>query len=516
MGLKENLERMQQLSRQAELGGGEDRQKRQRENGRLTARERIAALLDRDSFFELDKFKTHRNADFGMAERKIAGDGVVTGYGMIDGRQVCVFSQDFTVFGGSLSGAFAEKVCKIMDLATKIGCPVIGLNDSGGARIQEGVVSLAGYADIFVRNVLSSGVVPQISAILGPCAGGAVYSPAMTDFIVMVRDTSYMFITGPDVIKATTHEEVTMEALGGADTHSTKSGVCHLEEPDDASALEAIRELLSYLPSNNAEDPPYRTPTDDPNRRDTALDTIVPENPNKPYDMSAVITGVVDDGRWLEIQKDWAQNILIGFARIGGYAVGIVANQPAYLAGCLDIDASSKGARFVRFCDCFNIPLVTFVDVPGFLPGTAQEFGGIIRHGAKLLYAFVEATVPKVTVITRKAYGGAYDVMSSKHVRADFNFAWPTAEIAVMGPDGAVNIIFRNEIQKAKDPVAEKNRLVEEYRRTFANPFKAAELGYIDEVLMPRDTRRRLVSALKALENKRETNPPRKHGNIPL
>ncbi len=516
MGLKENLERMHELSRQAELGGGEDRQKRQRENGRMTARERISFLLDRDSFVELDKFKTHRNSDFGMADRKIAGDGVVTGYGTIDGRQVCVFSQDFTVFGGSLSGAFAEKVCKVMDLATKIGCPVIGLNDSGGARIQEGVVSLAGYADIFVRNVLSSGVVPQISAILGPCAGGAVYSPAMTDFIVMVRDTSYMFITGPDVIKATTHEEVTMEALGGADAHSTKSGVCHLEEPDDASALQTIRDLLSYMPSNNAEDPPFRAPADDPHRRDEALDSIVPENPNKPYDMSEVITRVVDDGHWLEIQKDWAQNILIGFARIGGYAVGIVANQPAYLAGCLDLDASIKGARFVRFCDCFNIPLVTFVDVPGFLPGTTQEFGGIIRHGAKLLYAFVEATVPKVTVITRKAYGGAYDVMSSKHVRADFNFAWPTAEIAVMGPDGAVNIVFRNEIQKAKDPVAEKARLVEEYRQTFANPFKAAELGYIDEVLMPRDTRPRLISSLKALENKRERNPPRKHGNIPL
>jgi propionyl-CoA carboxylase beta chain len=516
MGLKENLERMQELSRQAELGGGEDRQKRQRENGRMTARERVSFLLDRDSFVELDKFKTHRNSDFGMADRKIAGDGVITGYGTIDGRQVCVFSQDFTVFGGSLSGAFAEKVCKVMDLATKIGCPVIGLNDSGGARIQEGVVSLAGYADIFVRNVLSSGVVPQISAILGPCAGGAVYSPAITDFIVMVRDTSFMFITGPDVIKATTHEEVTMEALGGADTHSTKSGVCHLEEPDDASALQTIRELLSYMPSNNAEDPPFRAPTDDPHRRDEALDSIVPENANKPYDMSEVITRVVDDGHWLEIQKDWAQNILVGFARIGGYAVGIVANQPAYLAGCLDIDASIKGARFVRFCDCFNIPLVTFVDVPGFLPGTTQEFGGIIRHGAKLLYAYVEATVPKVTVITRKAYGGAYDVMSSKHVRADFNFAWPTAEIAVMGPDGAVNIVFRNEIQKAKDPVAEKARLVEEYRRTFANPFKAAELGYIDEVLMPRDTRPRLISSLKALENKREKNPPRKHGNIPL
>jgi propionyl-CoA carboxylase beta chain len=516
MGLKENLERIQQMSREAELGGGEDRLKRQRENGRMTARERISFLLDRESFQELDKFKTHRNTDFGMAERKIPGDGVVTGYGTIDGRQVCVFSQDFTVFGGSLSGAFAEKVCKVMDLAAKIGCPVIGLNDSGGARIQEGVVSLAGYADIFVRNVLCSGVVPQISAILGPCAGGAVYSPAMTDFIIMVRDTSYMFITGPDVIKATTHEEVTMQDLGGAEAHSTKSGVCHLEEPDDASALLAIRELLSYMPSNNAEDPPFHTPTDDPGRRAEVLDTIVPENPNRPYDMREVITHVVDDGHWLEIQQDWAQNILIGFARLGGYSVGIVANQPAYLAGCLDIDASIKGARFVRFCDCFNIPLVTLVDVPGFLPGTTQEFGGIIRHGAKLLYAFVEATVPKVTVITRKAYGGAYDVMSSKHVRADFNFAWPTAEIAVMGPEGAVNIVFRNQLQKAADPIAEKGRLVEEYRRTFANPFKAAELGYIDEVLMPHDTRPRLISALKMLENKREKNPPRKHGNIPL
>jgi propionyl-CoA carboxylase beta chain len=516
MGLKENLERIHELTRQAELGGGEDRLKRQRENGRMTARERVSFLLDRDSFVELDKFKTHRNTDFGMADRKMPGDGVVTGYGTIEGRQVCVFSQDFTVFGGSLSGAFAEKVCKVMDLAAKIGCPVIGLNDSGGARIQEGVVSLAGYADIFTRNVLSSGVVPQISAILGPCAGGAVYSPAMTDFIVMVRDTSYMFITGPDVIKATTHEEVTMQDLGGADTHSMKSGVCHLEAADDAEALLTIRELLSYMPANNAEDPPFRAPTDDPNRRDEALDSIVPENPNRPYDMHDVITRVVDDAHWLEIQKDYAQNMVIGFARLGGYPVGIVANQPAYLAGCLDIDASVKGARFVRFCDCFNIPLITFVDVPGFLPGTAQEFGGIIRHGAKLLYAFVEATVPKVTVITRKAYGGAYDVMSSKHVRADFNFAWPSAEIAVMGPDGAVNIIFRNEIQNAKDAVAERTRLVDDYRRTFANPFKAAELGYIDEVLMPRDTRPRLIASLKVLENKREKNPPRKHGNIPL
>jgi propionyl-CoA carboxylase beta chain len=516
MGVKENIERIRQLSRQAELGGGEDRLKKQRAEGRMTARERIDYLLDPDSFVELDKFKTHRGTDFGMGERKIPGDGVVTGYGTIDGRQVCVFSQDFTVFGGSLSGAFAEKVCKVMDLAAKIGCPVIGLNDSGGARIQEGVVSLAGYADIFVRNVLASGVVPQISAIMGPCAGGAVYSPAMTDFIVMVRDTSYMFITGPDVIKATTHEEVTMQELGGADTHSVKSGVCHLEEPDDASALLAIRDLLSYMPSNNAEDPPFHQPTDDPNRRDETLDSIVPENPNRPYDMREIITSIVDDGKWLEVQKDWAQNMLIGFARLGGYSVGIVANQPAYLAGCLDIDASVKGARFVRFCDCFNIPLITFVDVPGFLPGTAQEYGGIIRHGAKLLYAFVEATVPKITVITRKAYGGAYDVMASKHVRADFNFAWPTAEIAVMGPDGAVNIIFRNEIQKAADAASEKTRLVEEYRRTFANPFKAAELGYVDEVLMPRDTRPRLIGSLRALENKREKNPPRKHGNIPL
>jgi len=516
MGLKQNIERIHELSRQAEAAGGEDRLKRQRESGRLTARERVEFLLDRDSFVELDKFKTHRNTDFGMAERKIPGDGVVTGYGTIDGRQVAIFSQDFTVFGGSLSGAFAEKVCKIMDFATKVGCPVIGINDSGGARIQEGVVSLAGYADIFLRNVLSSGVIPQISAIMGPCAGGAVYSPAMTDFIVMVRDTSYMFITGPDVIKATTHEEVTMQDLGGADTHSTRSGVCHLEASDDESALLTIRELFSYMPSNNVEDPPFRAASDDPNRRDEALDTVVPENANKPYDMRDIITRVVDDGHLLEIQPDWAQNMLIGFARLGGYSVGIVANQPAYLAGCLDIDASVKAARFVRFCDCFNIPIVTFVDVPGFLPGTSQEFGGIIRHGAKLLYAFCEATVPKITVITRKAYGGAYDVMSSKHIRGDFNFAYPSAEIAVMGPDGAVNIVFRSQIEKAKDPVAEKSRLVEEYRQTFANPFKAAELGYIDEVLMPRDTRPRLIRSLKALENKREKNPPRKHGNIPL
>jgi propionyl-CoA carboxylase beta subunit len=516
MGLKENLTRIKELSRQADLGGGADRMERQRQGGRMTARERIDFLLDRGSFVELDKFKTHRITDFDMANKKVPGDGVVTGHGTIDGRQVCIFSQDFTVFGGSLSGAYAEKVCKVMDLATKTGCPVIGLNDGGGARIQEGVVSLAGYADIFLRNVLSSGVIPQISAILGPAAGGAVYSPAMTDFIVMVRDTSYMFITGPDVITATTHEEVTMQELGGADTHSQRSGVCHLEADDDQGALLTVRELLSYMPSNNVDDPPFVATADDPGRRDPALDSLVPENPSKPYDMGDIIRRVVDDGHFLEIQKDYGRNMLIGFARLGGYSVGIVANQPAFLAGCLDIDASVKAARFVRFCDAFNIPLVTFVDVPGFLPGTAQEFGGIIRHGAKLLYAFCEATVPKVTVITRKAYGGAYDVMSSKHIRGDFNFAYPTAEIAVMGPEQAINIVFRNELAKAKDVAVERARLADEYRRTFANPFKAAELGYIDEILMPRDTRPRLIAALKALENKRDKNPPRKHGNIPL
>ena len=516
MTLKENIERIQELSRQAEAGGGEERLQRQRQAGKMTARERIEFLLDPGSFVELDKFKTHRCTDFGMEQKRIPGDGVVTGYGTIDGRQVCVFSQDFTVFGGSLSGAFAEKVCKVMDLAVKVGCPVIGLNDSGGARIQEGVVSLAGYADIFLRNVMSSGVVPQISVVMGPCAGGAVYSPAMTDFIIMVRNTSYMFITGPDVIKATTHEEVTMEELGGADTHSTRSGVCDLEASDDQNALLMLREMLSYMPQNNLEDPPFKDLGDDPKRRDEALDSIVPENPNKPYDMRDIIHRVVDDGHFFEIQRDYAQNIVIGFARLGGHAVGVVGNQPAFLAGCLDIYASVKAARFVRFCDCFNIPIVTFVDVPGFLPGTAQEYGGIIKHGAKLLYAYCEATVPKLTVITRKAYGGAYDVMSSKHIRGDFNFAYPSAEIAVMGPEGAVNIVFRGELDRAKDPVAERARLIDDYRRTFANPFKAAELGYIDEVIMPRDTRPRLIAALKALENKRDKNPPRKHGNIPL
>jgi propionyl-CoA carboxylase beta chain len=516
MGLKENIERMQDLSRQADAGGGEERTKKQRSNGRMTARERIDFLLDPGSFVELDKFKTHRITDFEMADKQIPGDGVVTGYGTIDGRQVCIFSHDFTVFGGSLSGAFAEKVCKVMDLATKTGCPFIGLNDGSGARIQEGVVSLAGYADIFLRNVLSSGVVPQISAILGPCAGGAVYSPAMTDFIVMVRDTSYMFITGPDVVKASTHEDVSMQELGGADTHSQKSGVCHLEADDDQGALLMIRELLSYMPSNNLEDPPFVPTADDVNRRDAELDTLVPETPSKPYDMIDLIHRVVDEGHFFEVQKDFGRNILIGFARLGGYSIGIVANQPAYLAGVLDIDASVKAGRFVRFCDAFNIPIVTFVDVPGYLPGTAQEFNGIIRHGAKLLYAFCEATVPKVTVITRKGYGGAYDVMSSKHIRGDFNFAYPTAEIAVMGPEQAINIVFRNELAKAKDPIAERARLTDDYRKKFANPFKAAELGYVDEVIMPRDTRPRLIGALKALENKRDRNPPRKHGNIPL
>src|SRR5579875_3581633 len=516
MALKENLDRINELSRQAELGGGEERQRKHRESGRMTARERIDFILDPGSFVELDKFKTHRATDFGMAERRIPGDGVVTGYGTIDGRQVCVFSQDFTVFGGSLSGAFAEKVCKVMDLAMRVGCPMIGLNDSGGARIQEGVVSLAGYADIFLRNTLASGVIPQISAIMGPCAGGAVYSPAITDFIVMVRDTSYMFITGPDVIKATTHEDVTMNELGGADTHATKSGVCHLEAPDDRGALVTIRELLSYIPQNNLEAPPFRASRDDPARRDEILDSIVPENPNKPYDIVEIIRHVVDDGVFFEIQKDWAQNILIGLARLGGYAVGVVANQPAYLAGCLDIEASTKAARFVRFCDCFNIPLVTFVDVPGFLPGTAQEFGGIIRHGAKLLYAYCEATVPKITVITRKAYGGAYDVMSSKHVRGDINYAWPTAEIAVMGPEGAVNILFRTEIEQAENPEERRKELIAEYTEKFNNPYIAAARGYVDEVIEPRHTRIKIINALEMLKNKRDTNPPKKHGNIPL
>jgi propionyl-CoA carboxylase beta chain len=510
------ISQLESMEAQALEGGGEERRKRQHAAGKLTARERIEVLLDPGSFVELDKFVTHRCADFGMEQQKILGDGVVTGYGTVAGRQVFVFAQDFTVFGGSLSGAYATKICKVMDLAMKVGAPVVGLNDSGGARIQEGVQSLAGYADIFTRNVLSSGVVPQISAIMGPCAGGAVYSPAMTDFIFMVDQTSYMFITGPDVIKTVTHEEVTKEELGGAHTHAARSGVAHLALPDEKACLESIRELLSYLPQNNTENPPEAPTKDRPDREEASLDTLIPADPSKPYDIKDVITRVVDDGRFFEIQPEYAQNMVVGFARIEGRPVGIVANQPAHLAGCLDIGASVKGARFVRFCDCFNIPLVTFVDVPGFLPGTAQEYGGIIKHGAKLLYAFVEATVPKVTVITRKAYGGAYDVMASKHVRADLNFAYPTAEIAVMGPDGAVNIVYKNEIEKAADPAAARAAFVTEYRDKFANPFAAAALGYIDEVIRPRQTRARLAQALRMLRNKRQSNPPRKHGNLPL
>jgi len=516
MGLKENLEELKQRNDEALQGGGLDRVKRHHEAGKLTARERIELLLDPGSFIEMDRLKTHRCTDFDMDKRKIPGDGVVTGYGTVDGRQIFVFAQDFTVFGGSLSGAYAEKICKVMDLAMKTGCPVVGVNDGGGARIQEGVVSLAGYGDIFLRNVLASGVIPQISAIMGPCAGGACYSPAMTDFIFMVENTSYMFITGPDVIRTVTHEEVSMEELGGAGSCNSRSGVAHFASPSERECIHTIRELLSFLPGNNMEDPPFRPNSDDPNRRDERLNSLIPDNPNRPYDIKELIKAIVDENYFLEVHQDFARNIVVGFARLGGRSVGIVANQPAFLAGVLDIDASIKGGRFVRFCDCFNIPIITFVDVPGFLPGTAQEYGGIIRHGAKLLFAYCEATVPKVCVITRKAYGGAYVVMSSKVLRGDVNLAYPTAEIAVMGPDGAVNIIFRDAIQKAKDPQAERTRLVEEYRRTFANPFKAAELGYIDEIIMPADTRSRLIRALDMLQNKREKNPPKKHGNIPL
>ncbi|OJH37117.1 acyl-CoA carboxylase subunit beta [Cystobacter ferrugineus] len=508
--------RLRQLEKQAELGGGADRIAKQHEAGKLTARERIDLLLDPGSFTEMDKFVTHRSSDFGMGDKKIPGDGVVTGYGTVEGRQVFVFAQDFTVFGGSLSGAYAQKICKIMDMAMRVGAPVIGLNDSGGARIQEGVESLAGYADIFLRNTLASGVVPQISLILGPCAGGAVYSPAITDFILMVKDTSYMFITGPDVIKTVTHQEVTKEELGGALAHNQKSGVAHFAAENEQAAIAMTRELLSYLPSNNQQDPPAQPTEDDPFRADESLKTVVPNNPNKPYDVKEILRAVVDDQHFFEVQEHFAKNMVVGFARMNGRSVGLVANQPAVLAGCLDIDASVKAARFVRFCDCFNIPLVTFVDVPGFLPGTDQEWGGIITHGAKLLYAFAEATVPKVTLITRKAYGGAYDVMASKHIRADINYAWPTAEIAVMGPEGAVNIIFRDEIKRAADANAERTRLVNDYREKFANPFKAAELGYIDEVIRPEETRAKVIRALEMLKNKRQENPPRKHGNIPL
>jgi propionyl-CoA carboxylase beta chain len=497
-------------------GGGEERINRQHEAGKLTARERIELFLDSGSFVELDKFVVHRAADFGMDKSKVPGDGVVTGFGRIDGRKVFVFAQDFTVFGGSLSSAHAAKICKLMDLAMSVGAPIVGLNDSGGARIQEGVESLAGYADIFLRNTLASGVVPQISAIMGPCAGGAVYSPAITDFIVMVENTSYMFITGPDVIRTVTHEEVTKEELGGPAAHASRSGVCHLVAGDDRAGLALVRQLLSFLPSNNSEDPPVR-PSNDPIERDVPeLDSMVPDAPNKPYDIRDVIRATVDGGDLLEIQERYAPNMVVGFARIGGRPVGVVANQPMVLAGCLDIGASIKGARFVRFCDCFNIPLVTFVDVPGFLPGTEQEYGGIIKHGAKLLFAFAEATVPKLTVITRKAYGGAYDVMASKHIRADYNLAFPSAEIAVMGPEGAVNIVYRREIERAADPAAARTEFTDLYRSKFANPYKAAELGFIDEVIRPRLLRRRLGAALELLRDKRQSLPPKKHGNIPL
>ncbi len=510
------LEELRKRYEDSRQGGGEARIAKQHAAGKLTARERIDALLDPGSFQEFDALVVHRNHDFGMDSQRIPGDGVVTGHGRIDGRAVFVFAHDFTVFGGSLSEAFAEKICKLMDMAMQVGAPIIGLNDSGGARIQEGVVSLAGYADIFLRNTIASGVVPQISSIMGPCAGGSVYSPAITDFTVMVKDTSYMFITGPDVISQVTHEEVTKEALGGAMTHNSKSGVAHFATDDDRDALLLIRELLSFMPSNNMEDPPP-APTDDPeDRREDTLNSVVPLNPNQPYDIKKVITAVVDDGRFLEVHEHFARNIVVGFGRLGGQAVGIIANQPAVLAGVLDIDASVKGARFVRFCDCFNIPLITFEDVPGFLPGTDQEYRGIIVHGAKLLYAYAEATVPKITVITRKAYGGAYCVMASKHIRTDFNFAWPTAEIAVMGPDGAVNIINRRAIADATDPDAVRRELADEYRTKFASPYIAAERGYVDEVIEPSVTRSKLIASLRLLENKRDENPRKKHGNIPL
>ena len=514
--LNPGIQKLRELREQAMLAGGQKRIDQQHAKGKLTARERINLLLDEGSFREIDTFVTHRATGFGIEERKFLSDSVVTGWGTIDGRLVYVFSQDFTVFGGSLSEVHAEKVVKIMDLAIKNGAPVIGLNDSGGARIQEGVVSLAGYAYIFLRNVLASGVVPQISVIMGPCAGGAVYSPAMTDFTVMVKNTSHMFITGPEVIKAVTREEVTFEELGGAMTHNTRSGVAHFAAEDEEDSLLLTRQMLSYMPQNNMEDPPFVPTADPPDRMDPELDVIIPDNPNKPYDIKEVIRHVADDGEFLEVHEHWARNIVVGFARLGGFSVGVVANQPAVLAGVLDINSSTKAARFVRFCDAFNIPIITFEDVPGFLPGVNQEHGGIIRNGAKLLYAYCEATVPKITIITRKAYGGAYDVMSSKHIRGDISYAWPCAEIAVMGPDGAVNIIFRHELAEAEDPEAHKAELVAEYREQFANPYEAAARGYIDDVIEPHETRPRLIEALTMLQNKRDSNPPKKHGNIPL
>ncbi|HUQ45771.1 MAG TPA: acyl-CoA carboxylase subunit beta [Gemmatimonadaceae bacterium] len=514
--MREKLALLERRAAEAELGGGAARLKAQHDKGKLSARERLDLLLDDGSFVELDRFVVHRSHDFGLEEQRIYGDGVVTGYGRIEGRLVYVFSQDFTVFGGSLSESFAEKICKVMDLAVRNGAPLIGLNDSGGARIQEGVVSLGGYADIFLRNVLASGVIPQLSAILGPCAGGAVYSPAMTDFTFMVRKSSYMFVTGPNVVKTVTHEDVTMEELGGADTHTQVSGVAHFAHDSEPACLQAIRDLFQFIPGNNVDEPPRGRGTDPRDRRDEALLDIVPDNPNKPYDMHEVIRRVVDDGGFYEVQPDFASNILCGFAHLGGYSVGIVANQPAMLAGVLDIDASVKAARFIRFCDAFNIPIVTLEDVPGFLPGVAQEHDGIIRHGAKLLYAYCEATVPKLTVITRKAYGGAYDVMSSKHIRGDLNLAWPTAEIAVMGPKGAVEILFRKEIADSDDPATATDAKINEYRDKFAHPYVAAGRGYLDDIIDPRDTRPRLIDALETLRTKRDRNPPKKHGNIPL
>ncbi|MBX3030825.1 MAG: acyl-CoA carboxylase subunit beta [Chloroflexi bacterium] len=516
MSSEERIEHLRRLRQESRLGGGQQRIDQQHARGKLTARERLDLLLDDGSFVEFDAFVTHRSSDFGLDQERILGDGVVTGHGTIDGRLVFVFSQDFTVFGGSLSEAHAEKICKVMDLALRVGAPIIGLNDSGGARIQEGVVSLGGYADIFLRNTMASGVVPQISLIMGPCAGGAVYSPAITDIIVMVEGTSYMFVTGPEVVKTVTHEEVDREHLGGASIHTQVSGVAHLAAPDEAHALDLARRLLAHLPQNNLSDPPIVANSDPVDRRDAALDTLVPDDPGQPYDMRDVIERIVDRGSFLELQPNWAANLITGFARLDGRSVGVVAQQPAVLAGALDIDASDKGARFVRMCDAFNVPLLTLEDVPGFLPGVTQEHGGIIRHGAKLLYAYCEATVPKVTVITRKAYGGAYDVMSSKHVRGDVNLAWPTARIAVMGAEGAVNIIFRDELARADDRVAEAKRLAQQYEDTFANPYVAAGRGYIDDVIEPSQTRPRIIGAFRMLAGKRDSNPARKHGNIPL
>jgi len=510
------LELLKDRSKRAEEGGGAARIEKQKASGKMTARERIEFFLDEGSFEEFDKFVVHRSTDFGLDKQKYLGDGVVTGHGLVDGREVFVFAQDFTVFGGSLSETFAAKICKVMDLAMKVGAPVIGLNDSGGARIQEGVVSLGGYADIFLRNTLASGVIPQISCIMGPCAGGAVYSPAITDFNVMVKDTSYMFITGPDVIKTVTHEDVTKDDLGGAMTHNAKSGVAHFAADSDEHALRLTRELLSFMPSNNMDDPPFLATSDPSNRTDEKLNSAVPESSNQPYDIRDIIHPVVDDGYFFEVQEHFAPNIVVGFARLGGQSVGIVANQPAFLAGVLDIDASVKAARFVRFCDCFNIPLITFEDVPGFLPGVNQEHFGIIRHGAKLLYAFAEATVPKITVITRKAYGGAYCVMASKHIRTDINFAYPTAEIAVMGAEGAVGVLYKKELLDTTNPEETRKRIVDEFNEKFANPYVAAERGFIDEVIEPSQTRPKLIRALSLLKNKRDTNPPKKHGNIPL